>query len=127
MSHHNPKLLKLKTPSNFFHKTDIKELVSDGVIFQDDSREQVDTIIYCTGRDLKCMCCCILYYVADLIFLLGYTYKYPFLSSECGISVENNVVKHLFKHMINIEYPTMGFIGVPRNTTGFYLFDLQVI
>lgn len=29
--------------------------------------------------------------------------------------------------MINIEYPTMGFIGVPRNTTGFYLFDLQVI
>lgn len=29
--------------------------------------------------------------------------------------------------MINIKYPTMGFIGVPRNTTGFYLFDLQVI
>lgn len=29
--------------------------------------------------------------------------------------------------MINIEYPTMGFIGVPRNTTGFYLFDFQVI
>lgn len=58
--------------------------------------------------------------------LLGYTYKYPFLSSECGITVENNVIKNLFKHIINIEYPTMGFIGVPRNTTGFYLFDLQV-
>ncbi|VVC38039.1 Hypothetical protein CINCED_3A002615 [Cinara cedri] len=103
LSHHNPKLLKLKIPSNYFHKTDIKEIVEDGVIFKDGSYEQVDTIIYCTG----------------------YTYKYPFLSSECGITVENNVIKNLFKHMINIEYPTMGFIGVPRNTTGFYLFDLQ--
>lgn len=58
---------------------------------------------------------------------LGYTYKYPFLSKECGISVENNVIRHVFKHMINIEYPTMAFIGVPRNTTGFYLFDFQVM
>lgn len=65
--------------------------------------------------------------VDDFFLFLGYTYKYPFLSSTCGIQVENNVIKHLFKHMINIEYPTMGFIGVPRNTTGFYLFDLQVI
>jgi hypothetical protein len=103
LSHHNPRLLNMKIPSNYFHKTDIKEIVENGVVFQDGTYEQVDTIIYCTG----------------------YTYKYPFLSSECGVHVENNVIKYLFKHMINIEYPTMGFIGVPRNTTGFYLFDLQ--
>jgi len=66
------------------------------------------------------------YYILYENFFSGYTYKYPFLTKECGISVENNVIKNLFKHMINIEYPTMGFIGVPRNTTGFYLFDLQV-
>ncbi|KAL5235469.1 hypothetical protein ACI65C_002879 [Semiaphis heraclei] len=103
LSHHNPRLLNLKIPSNYFHKTDFKEIVKDGVIFQDGSYEKIDIIVYCTG----------------------YTYKYPFLSNECGIAVENNVIKYLFKHMINIEYPTMGFIGVPRNTTGFYLFDLQ--
>ncbi|KAF0755600.1 senecionine N-oxygenase-like isoform X1 [Aphis craccivora] len=96
LSHHNPRLMKLKIPSNYFHKTDVKEIVEDGVIFQDGSYEKIDTIVYCTG----------------------YTYKYPFLSNECGINVENN-------HMINIEYPTMAFIGVPRNTTGFYLFDFQ--
>lgn len=62
-----------------------------------------------------------------VLFFSGYTYKYPFINSKCGIRVEDNIIKHLFKHLINIEYPTMGFIGVPRNTTGFYLFDFQVI
>lgn len=69
----------------------------------------------------------ILFHVIYQFYFLGYTYKYPFLSSDCGIKVEDNVIKNLFKHMINIEYPTMAFIGVPRNTTGFYLFDFQVI
>lgn len=49
LSHHNPRLMNLKIPSNYFHKTDIKEIVEDGVIFQDGSHEQIDTIIYCTG------------------------------------------------------------------------------
>lgn len=115
--------MKLKIPSNYFHKTDVKEIVEDGVIFQDGSYEKIDTIVYCTGKLKKI----IFFSVAYWFFFLGYTYKYPFLSNECGINVENNVIKNLFKHMINIEYPTMAFIGVPRNTTGFYLFDFQVI
>ncbi|XP_050521460.1 uncharacterized protein LOC126894462 [Daktulosphaira vitifoliae] len=103
LSHHNPKMFNLNVPSNYFHKTDIKELVEDGVIFVDGSYEQVDAVIYCTG----------------------YSYTYPFLTPECHIKIENNVIKTLFKHMVNIEHPTMAFIGVPRNTTGFYLFDFQ--
>lgn len=50
MSHHNPRLMKLKIPSNYFHKTDVKEIVEDGVIFQDGSYEKIDTIVYCTGN-----------------------------------------------------------------------------
>lgn len=57
----------------------------------------------------------------------GYKYNYPFLSPECGILVENNHVKPLFKHILNIEHPSMYFIGIPTNTAGFYMFDLQVI
>lgn len=49
MSHHNPRLLNLKIPSNYFHKTDFKEIVKDGVIFQDGSYEKIDIIVYCTG------------------------------------------------------------------------------
>jgi len=41
--------MKLKIPSNYFHKTDVKEIVKDGVIFQDGSYEKIDTIVYCTG------------------------------------------------------------------------------
>lgn len=42
-------MFNLKIPSNYFHKTDIKELVEDGVIFDDGSYEQVDAVILCTG------------------------------------------------------------------------------
>lgn len=57
---------------------------------------------------------------------VGYKYKYPFLSPECGVRVEDNHVQPLFKHFLNIEHPTMYFIGIPTNTTGFCMFDLQV-
>ncbi|XP_050429738.1 senecionine N-oxygenase-like isoform X2 [Adelges cooleyi] len=103
LSHHNPKMYKLNVPPNYFHKPDIQEFTSDGIIFNDGSYEQVDAIIYCTG----------------------YSYTYPFLTNECKIRVEDNIIRTLYKHMFNIEYPTMAFIGVPRNTTGFYLFDFQ--
>jgi len=42
----------LKTPSNYFHKTDVKEITENGVVFQDGSYEQVDTIVYCTGKNI---------------------------------------------------------------------------
>ncbi|VVC38042.1 Hypothetical protein CINCED_3A006990 [Cinara cedri] len=104
LSHHNQRVKNMECPSNMVQKVDIKEIVENGVIFQDGSYEQIDSVLYCTG----------------------YQYKYPFLSSECGIYVENNHVKPLFKHTLNIEHPSMYFIGIPTNIAGFYMFDLQV-
>lgn len=37
-------------PSNIVQKVDIKEIVENGVIFQDGSYEQIDSILYCTGN-----------------------------------------------------------------------------
>lgn len=39
----------MKCPSNMVQKVDIKEVVENGVVFQDESYEQVDSILYCTG------------------------------------------------------------------------------
>ncbi|XP_050540119.1 senecionine N-oxygenase-like isoform X2 [Daktulosphaira vitifoliae] len=104
LSHHNKKIKNMKCPPNMNQKVDVKKILNNGVLFEDDSFETVDSILYCTG----------------------YTYKYPFLSPECGIRVENNNVKILFKHIVNIEHPTMFFIGIPTYTTGFCMYDLQV-
>lgn len=42
----------MKFPSNMVQKIDIKEVVENGIVFQDGSYEQVDSIFYCTGMQL---------------------------------------------------------------------------
>ncbi|KAI5729235.1 hypothetical protein M8J76_000488 [Diaphorina citri] len=103
LSHHSERVKTLRFPQNAVMKPDIAELTPTGVRFQDGSYEQVDIILYCTG----------------------YTYHYPFLHESCGIKVANKNVQPLYKHLINIEHPSMCIIGIPRDTVGFYLFDLQ--
>lgn len=58
-------------------------------------------------------------------FVLGYNYSFPFLSEECGITVDDNYIKPLYKHIVNINYPTMGFVGIPFYVCTFHMFDLQ--
>ncbi|KAK5649047.1 hypothetical protein RI129_003939 [Pyrocoelia pectoralis] len=82
----------------------IKELREHSVIFEDGTEELVDDIVYCTGYD----------------------YKYPFLSSDCGINIQDKHVYPLFLHMVNINHPTMFFIGLPFVICAIPLFDLQV-
>ncbi|XP_050540147.1 senecionine N-oxygenase-like isoform X2 [Daktulosphaira vitifoliae] len=106
LSHHSERLknsLSGNIPSNFIQKGDIHNILEDGVIFDDGSFETVDSIIFCTG----------------------YKFDYPFLSPECGIYIENNHIQPLFKHIVNIEHPTMCFLGIPIKTAPFPLFDLQ--
>nr|XP_053628201.1 uncharacterized protein LOC128685584 isoform X2 [Cherax quadricarinatus] len=55
----------------------------------------------------------------------GYLFAFPFLSEECGITVEDNVVKPLYKHIINTKYTSMAFIGIPFRVCNFPLFDFQ--
>ncbi|XP_022920140.2 uncharacterized protein [Onthophagus taurus] len=88
ISFNKENLFKLSKTLNL--KPLVKEIYEDGVIFVDGTNENVDVIIYCTG----------------------YLYKFPFLSERCGIKIDNRWVKYLYKSVINVEYPTMGFIGI---------------
>ena len=45
---------------------------------------------------------------------------------DCGIEVKDNHVQDLYKHIINIRYPTMGFIGLPSRVIVFPLINYQV-
>jgi len=62
----------------------------------------------------------------SLILATGYNYDFPFLSEKCGISVENNQVKPLYKHFLNIEHTSMGLIGMPLQICPLPLFDNQI-
>lgn len=40
--------------------------------------------------------------------------------------VEGNQVKPLYKHMINCDFPSMAFLGIPVQICPFPMFDFQV-
>lgn len=105
-SHHLPAKLENVYDENVKQVPDVAQILEDGKVhFTDGDVLEFDTIIYCTG----------------------YKYVYPFLSPECQIKVEDNHVTELYKHMININHPTMYLIGIPFTTLIVPLLDLQVI
>ncbi|XP_030764744.1 senecionine N-oxygenase-like [Sitophilus oryzae] len=92
-----------KAEDYVLHKPIVKKLTANTAVFEDGSEEVIDEIIYCTG----------------------YLYSYPFLTPKCGIEIENNWVKYLYKHIINIQHPTMGFIGITLHLL-FPTVDIQI-
>lgn len=103
LSNHLNLVENAELPENLILRPDVKEITKTGAIFQDDSKEELDGIIYCTG----------------------FYYSFPFLSTDCGIFVDDNYVQPLFKQIINIKYPSMGFIGLNFLICAQLLFDLQ--
>lgn len=94
-----------QTEKYVIHKPLVKSFESRSkATFEDGSEEIIDNVIYCTG----------------------YQYSYPFLTPECKISIENNWVKYLYKHIVNVEHPTMGFIGITFTVCPFPMSDIQV-
>ena len=92
------------TTPNIIQKCDVVELTQHGAMFTDESSETFDDIVYCTG----------------------YRYTFPFLSIDCELSCQENYVKPLFKHCLNINRPSMAVIGLPVNNCPFQTFDLQI-
>ncbi len=78
-------------PSGVYKRSDVKKLTENGAIFDDETEEEFSVIILATG----------------------YLYSFPFLSMDCGITIDDNFIRPLFKHCININYPSMAFIGMP--------------
>ncbi|XP_028129195.1 uncharacterized protein LOC114325338 isoform X4 [Diabrotica virgifera virgifera] len=102
--HRSPPYVSLPIPEELKKKIPIQEFRQHSVLFSDGSEENVEDVILCTG----------------------YLYNYPFLSNECEIKVENKWVKYLYKHIININHPTMAFIGIPTRVFPFVLFGIQI-
>ncbi|XP_066152119.1 uncharacterized protein [Euwallacea fornicatus] len=92
-----------QVPNFVIHKPLVQKFEDGKAIFEDDSEEDFDNIIYCTG----------------------YQYCYPFLTEDCAIFVDDNWVKYLFKHVINVNHPTMGLIGITFKVCPFPTFDIQ--
>ncbi|XP_058833425.1 senecionine N-oxygenase-like [Topomyia yanbarensis] len=103
-SHHVPDKLKdMRFPANVVQVPDVTRLHQTQVEFVDGSFQSVDLIVYCTG----------------------YRYSFPFLHESCKIEIDNNWVKPLYKHILNINHPTMAFIGIPYYVCTTLMFDLQ--
>ncbi|KAJ0173680.1 hypothetical protein K1T71_010829 [Dendrolimus kikuchii] len=77
---------------DYIKKPDIKAFTTEGVIFQDDSFEQIDDVILCTG----------------------YNYAHKFLDLSSGMTATTKYVLPLYQHMVNINHPSMVFVGVAR-------------
>ena len=97
--------VQFKLPPNAEQQPQIVGIDTDGTVhFQNGQSRVVDEIILCTG----------------------YQYNYPFLSSDSGITVEaGKRVKHLYKHMFNIEHPSIALIGLNYPVCPFSFFDVQ--
>ncbi|KAK8445484.1 hypothetical protein SEVIR_9G334600v4 [Setaria viridis] len=74
------------------------------VVFQDGSSIKADVIMHCTG----------------------YLYDFPFLGDDSTITVDDNCVDPLYKHVFPPEVaPQLSFIGLPWKVIPFPLFELQ--
>ncbi|XP_033761143.1 dimethylaniline monooxygenase [N-oxide-forming] 2-like [Pecten maximus] len=78
-------------PGNVVQKTGIKKMTKSRVVFLDDTEEEVDVLVFCTG------------------FLA----QFPFLSEDI-IQVNSERITPLYKHIVHIKFSTLLFVGIPR-------------
>lgn len=90
-------------PDNVIEKPMLVSLSEYTATFEDGTSAEIDDVCYCTG----------------------YRFRFPFLTPECGIIVEDKQVRPLYHQVVNIDHPTMGFIGVPYYACPCMLFDAQ--
>ncbi|CAG0915132.1 unnamed protein product [Notodromas monacha] len=91
-------------PQNVVRMFDPKEFTQEGILLTSGDTVKVDAVMLCTG----------------------YHYAFPFLSPECGITVERQRISPLYKHCVHVRYPTMFFIGVVSTVLPFVLFHFQM-
>ncbi|KAL3286888.1 hypothetical protein HHI36_001375 [Cryptolaemus montrouzieri] len=91
-------------PAGLIRKPLVERINGNTVFFQDESKEEIDAILLCTGFNIS----------------------YPFLSTKCGIVVEDNYVKNVYKEVINISYPTMAILGIPSAICPFPTAEIQM-
>lgn len=89
---------------NVEQRPGIKELREHSVVFNDSQEVEIDALLLCTG----------------------YLYNLPFLSKKVGLSIEQERLYPLYKHLIHPHFTTLSFIGIPKTICPFPLFDMQI-
>ena len=97
--------ITIPLPENIIQVAGVVSAEGNTLILKDGSRIQAEVFIYCTG----------------------YEYAFPFLDEASGLKVGDNRVAPLYKHMVNVQHPSMALIGLPFNALFFSLFYVQVM
>ncbi|KAL3334873.1 hypothetical protein AABB24_031210 [Solanum stoloniferum] len=97
--------MKLPGYDNIWLHNMIEAAGSDGgVNFQDGSKILADIILHCTG----------------------YKYHFPFLETNGIVTVDDNCVGPLYKHVFPPAFaPSLSFVGLPWKVIPFFLCELQ--
>ncbi|KAJ8767610.1 hypothetical protein K2173_018168 [Erythroxylum novogranatense] len=96
---------KMPGKDNIWINSMIESAHEDGkVVFRNGAAIFVDTIIHCTG----------------------YKYHYPFLKTNGIVTVDDNRVGPLYKHVFPPRLaPWLSFVGIPLKANAFPAFELQ--
>lgn len=103
-SHEAFEKLRDSMPANCTLQDVVKRFTPTGAEFIDGVHDTFDTVIWAIGYDLS----------------------YRFLSTDCGMHVDDRFLQPLYKQIFNIHYPTMVFIGIPHLVGTTRMYDLQV-
>ncbi|OWF36756.1 dimethylaniline monooxygenase [N-oxide-forming] 1-like isoform X2 [Mizuhopecten yessoensis] len=90
LSHVKDPLLTV-LPAKVVEKPGIKHMTESGVVFLDDTNEEVDVLLFCTG----------------------YRTHFPFLSKDV-LQINCQRVTPVYKHIVHIKFPTLFFVGIPK-------------
>lgn len=63
--------------------------------------------------------------IDTLLLCTGYLFHVPFLDDACAIKTDGFVISNLYKHMINVDFPSMFFIGFTKEVIAFCVLDIQ--
>ncbi len=97
-------------PANVLKTPPVTQVKGRSIVYRDatgvEHEEEVDAILLCTG----------------------YLYSLPFLHASCGITIDDvkGRVQPVYKHVVNIQFPTMLFIGLNARLCAWPIFDAQV-
>ncbi|CAM1297205.1 Uncharacterised protein g1741 [Pycnogonum litorale] len=101
---HNKQKLVSPLPSNMVQVSGIDSIDDTEIRLKDELVINADVIILCTG----------------------YNFNYSFLHPDCKVLISNHRVTPLYKHLINIEHPTLCLCGILLVICPFPMFDIQI-
>ena len=106
LSYNQSMIQNCKMGDNIQHVPPVQSVSSDGMVhFTDDSTRQADAILLCTG----------------------YKYSFPFLSTECGVTVdtEGRRVNSLYMDVFHTTFTSLCFAGICDCISAFPVLALQ--